>query len=251
MNGSWQCRSPVRSSTALAIPMSQPIKMAGGTLTHVYTVPLRPVDESGREGWGEASAAPLMTGETLGSLAGLAASTGYLAQKLVGAKLQQVGEIDALHDGVLYGNASARSCDETALMDLLAKREGLQLHRLLRGGAAGDDSGRFETLHVLASGDLERELEEARSLRAQGYRKWKIKVDASNTANDVRRVRVLSEALAGDVVSGDASQMLTVEEAHAIASAGVESGLSFLEQPDRVDESAAMARLHREHGLAM
>jgi L-alanine-DL-glutamate epimerase-like enolase superfamily enzyme len=232
----------------LAVPMGQPIKMAGETLTHAHTVLLRLVDESGREGWGEASAAPLMTGETLGSLA---ASAAYLAQKLVGARLQQASEIDALHDGVLYGNASARSCHETALMDLLAQREGLPLHRLLSGRATTDGGGRLEMLHMLASGDLERELEEARNLRTQGYRQWKIKLGAGDTANDVRRVQALSEALTGDVVSGDANQGLSVEAARAIARAGAASGLSFLEQPYRVGQLAKMARLHREYGLAL
>ena len=52
----------------LEVPMGSPIRMAGETLTHAHTLLVRLIDAQGREGWGEASAAPLMTGETLGSV---------------------------------------------------------------------------------------------------------------------------------------------------------------------------------------
>ena len=68
----------------LEVPMGKPIKMAGETLTHAQTLLVRLIDERGFEGWGEASAAPLMTGETLGSIA---ASTEYLVSKLVGERV--------------------------------------------------------------------------------------------------------------------------------------------------------------------
>jgi hypothetical protein len=120
----------------LEVPMSKPIKMAGETLTHAQTLLLRLIDEQGREGWGEASAAPLMTGETLGSIT---ASTGYLVSKLIGVRVTDPSAITPLQDNVLYGNASAKSCHETALMDLFAQRHGLPMYRLL----AGDIGGRF------------------------------------------------------------------------------------------------------------
>jgi L-alanine-DL-glutamate epimerase-like enolase superfamily enzyme len=232
----------------LEVPMSKPIKMAGDTITHAQTLLLRLIDDEGREGWGEASSAPLMTGETLGSIV---ASTEYLAAKLVGAQVAEPCAITALHERVLYGNASAKSCHETALMDLFAQRQGVPMYRLLAGDLMPAGSGRLEMLHMLASGELDEEMEEALALRREGYRQWKIKVGASDTANDVRRVRALCAALAGDVVSADANQCLSVAAATAIATAGAASGLSFLEQPYRIDMMDAMAQLHRASGLAM
>jgi L-Ala-D/L-Glu epimerase len=222
----------------LEVPMGTPIKMAGETITHARTLLLRLIDESGREGWGEASAAPLMTGETLGSIA---ASTEYLVSKLVGARVDAPPEVTTLQGRVLYGNASAKSCHETALMDLLAQREGVPLYRLLAGDVLPTGNGRLEMLHMLASGILDSEMEDALALRRDGYRQWKIKVGASDTANDVHRVQALCAALTGDVVSADANQSLTVEMASAIASAGAACGLAFLEQPYRVGMTEAMA----------
>ena len=232
----------------LEVPMGKPIKMAGEVITHAHTLLLRLIDDEGREGWGEAGAAPLMTGETLGSLV---ASTEYLAANLVGASVAAPATIGALHDRVLYGNASAKSCHETALMDLLAQRAGLPLYRLLAENTLPAGPARLEMLHMLASGELDAEMAEALALRREGYRQWKIKVGASDTANDVSRVRALCAALAGDVVSADANQCLSVEAGTAIAQAGMASGLSFLEQPFRTDRMDAMTKLHADSGMAL
>ena len=232
----------------LEVPMGSPIKMAGETLTHAHTLLVRLIDEDGREGWGEASAAPLMTGETLGSIA---ASTEHLVQRLLGQVIDAPASIEGLQDRVLYSNASAKSCHETALMDLFAQARGVPLYRLLAGDVPPQGPGRLEMLHMLASGDLARELEEARTLRADGYRQWKIKVGTGNVANDVARVQGLCAELRGDVVSADANTALSVADAGTIAAAGHASGLSFLEQPLPVGMMAQMAGLHRTSGLAL
>jgi L-Ala-D/L-Glu epimerase len=232
----------------LEVPMSRPIKMAGETLTHAQTLLLRLIDEQGNEGWGEASSAPLMTGETLASIA---ASTEYLVSRLMGQRVDEPGAIAALQERVLYANPSAKSCHETALMDLLAQRQGVPLYRLLAGAQAPVKDGRLEMLHMLASGDLEGEIEESRRLRRDGYRHWKIKIGSGDTAQDVRRIRAICAELQGDVVSADANQGLSVDAARQIAEAGVESGLDFLEQPFHSSMMAAMAALHQASGLRL
>jgi L-alanine-DL-glutamate epimerase-like enolase superfamily enzyme len=232
----------------LAVPMSKPIKMAGETLTHAHTLLVRLIDETGREGWGEAGSAPLMTGETLASLA---ASTEYLVAKLVGRPVEGPSAIAKLQESVLYGNTSAKSCHETALMDLFAQRAGVPLYQLLAGDCLASCTDRIEMLHMLASGDLAQELAEARRLRGEGYRQWKIKVGGGNLENDLERVRRLCEALSGDVVSADANQALSLEAAGAIAAAGARSGLSFLEQPLPAGLVAEMAALHAASGVAL
>jgi L-alanine-DL-glutamate epimerase-like enolase superfamily enzyme len=232
----------------LEVPMSQPIRMAGETLTHAQTLLVRLIDEQGNEGWGEASSAPLMTGETLASIV---ASTDYLVSRLMGQQIHGPGSIAALQERVLYANPSAKSCHETALMDLLAQREGVPLYRLLAGESKPAGDGRLEMLHMLASGDLDGEIEEARRLRQQGYRHWKIKVGSGDTAHDVRRVRAICIELAGDVVSADANQGLSVEAAAQIAESGIQSGMSFLEQPFRSSMIEAAAALHQSSGLAL
>jgi L-alanine-DL-glutamate epimerase-like enolase superfamily enzyme len=241
--------------------MSHPIKMAGETLTHAQTLLVCITDERGRTGWGEASSAPLMTGETLASIT---ASTEYLASKMVGSRIEGPQDIAVQMTRILYGNASAKACIETALMDVLAQAAGMPLYQLLaaqaqQGLQSMSTSSRLEMLHMLASGDLEREIEEARALRAGGYRQWKIKVGTGHSpeavVNDVRRVRAICAELAGDVISADANQALTVDEAAQIAKAGTPygtyRGLSFLEQPFSVGMMNEMTQLHATTGVAL
>src|SRR5690606_38728669 len=171
----------------LEVPMKEPIKMAGETLTHANTLLVRLIDEEGREGWGEASAAPLMTGETLASVT---ASTEYLIAKLLGKQIETPADIGRHQEKILYGNASAKSCIEVAIMDLLAQRRQLPLHTLLAGEKAGR-SAPLEMMHMLASGELEQELEEAARLRAAGYRHWKIKIGSLDSAQDILRIQSL------------------------------------------------------------
>jgi L-alanine-DL-glutamate epimerase-like enolase superfamily enzyme len=232
----------------LEVPMSQPIKMAGETLTHAQSLLLCLTDAQGRQGWGEASSAPLMTGETLSSIA---ASTEYLASKMLGLEIARPEAIGPLMEKILYANASAKSCIETALMDLFAQGDGLPLFQLLAGNTRPAAPARLEMLHMLASGDLDGEIEEARRLRSQGYRQWKIKVGAGVLATDVKRVKAICTELQGDVVSADANQSLSVEQAQAIAQAGVSSGMAFLEQPYRVGMMEAMSRLYADTGMAL
>jgi L-alanine-DL-glutamate epimerase-like enolase superfamily enzyme len=232
----------------LEVPMTKPIKMAGETLTHAQTLLVRLIDEQGREGWGEASSAPLMTGETLSSIA---ASAEYLISKLVGIEFSGPGAISHLQTSVLYGNASAKSCHETAMMDLFSQAKGVPLYQLLQGDVPSTGNGRLEMLHMLASGNLEGELAEAMLLRKDGYRQWKIKVGTGDVANDVKRVRAICQALAGDVVSADANQALSIADAAAIAKAGLDSGLDFLEQPFTTYMTTDMAALHRATGLPL
>jgi L-alanine-DL-glutamate epimerase-like enolase superfamily enzyme len=228
----------------LELPMDKPIKMAGEVLTHAQTLLVRITDEDGRDGWGEASSAPLMTGETLSSID---ASTQYLASRVAGDTLAGAADIPVLLDG----NPSAKSCIETALMDLLAQRAGLPLHAFLAAKDHGACTQRIEMLHMLASGDVDAELEEAGRLRREGYRQWKIKVGAGDVSGDLQRVRLLCAALKGDVVSADANQCLSVEAAHAIAAAGVAGDMTFLEQPFPAGKVDAMAALRRTSGLAL
>ena len=230
----------------LAVPMSKPIKMAGDTVTHAHTLLVRLIDEDGREGWGEASAAPLMTGETLGSIT---ASTEYLLSKLVGQHIDHPAAIAPLQESVLFGNASAKCAHETALMDLFAQRAAVPLYQLLAGNSLASCTTRIDMLHMLASGDLDQEVAEARGMRAVGVRQWKIKVGAGDLQRDLERVRRLCAELRGDVVSADANQSLSVQAASAIAAAGARGGMCFFEQPFRVGMTHEMAALHAASGM--
>lgn len=81
------------------------------------------------KGWGEASVAPLMTGETLDSLVG---SIEYLIQGCMELDWKEPKDFTGLFNRVLYANASAKSCLEMALLDLYTQTLSVPLWQFLR-----------------------------------------------------------------------------------------------------------------------
>ena len=53
---------------AISLPMKKPVKMAGETVSRADNILVRIESDNGVTGWGEAAAAPTMTGETVASM---------------------------------------------------------------------------------------------------------------------------------------------------------------------------------------
>src|SRR5213593_1741626 len=66
----------------VGLPLHKPVAMAGATVARADNILVRIEAEDGCVGWGEAAAAPTMTGDTLGGL--VAAVRNHLGPLLVG-----------------------------------------------------------------------------------------------------------------------------------------------------------------------
>jgi L-alanine-DL-glutamate epimerase-like enolase superfamily enzyme len=53
---------------AVRLPMKKPVQMAGETVAQAENVFVRVESDAGAVGWGEAAAAPTMTGETIAGM---------------------------------------------------------------------------------------------------------------------------------------------------------------------------------------
>ena len=69
---------------AVAIPLKMPIKMSGILIETCDNLVVKVTDSDGNIGWGEASSAPTMTGETV---EGLVAATKFMADRLKGTEV--------------------------------------------------------------------------------------------------------------------------------------------------------------------
>lgn len=230
----------IKSATLfpLSIPLRAPMKMSGETVTHANTLLLRLIDGEGREGWGETSAAPLMTGETLGSVL---ANTAYLLSAVKEVSWEDPCAIGAIQSRFLYANSSAKSCVELALLDLFAQAKGepaWSLLRKVRCIASLALPGPLPVMRMLG-GSFETELADARALRDQGFRHWKIKVGVYDLNTDLQRVAAICAALEGDTISADANGAFTLEQAVAFCRSDLASRLSFVEQPIAAGHSIA------------
>ena len=222
----------------LSIPLIEPIKMANDVIVDAKTVLLCLADEEGRQGWGEASVAPLMTGETLESLL---ASVKYLVQKARAIEWGDPKDFSKLFDAILYGNPSAKSCLEMALLDLYTQKNSIALWRYLRSSTVGlalPEVTEIPLLRMLG-GSPEKELADAKSFRKAGFKHWKIKVGSLTLDKDLDRVQAISEILEGDVISVDANGAMSLEEAVQFCTSKAASKLSFVEQLIHADSCLA------------
>ena len=213
----------------LSIPLIEPIKMAKEVIVDAKTVLLCLHDEEGRQGWGEASVAPLMTGETLESLM---ASVRYLVEKARAIEWHEPKNFAKACDAILYGNPSAKSCLEMALLDLYTQKNSIALWKYLRSSTAGitvPEAKEIPLLRMLG-GTLEKEMADAKLFREAGFKHWKIKVGSLTLDEDLHRVEVLSELLQGDVISVDANGAMSLEDAVRFCASKAASKLSFAEQ---------------------
>src|ERR1043165_1470947 len=97
-------------------------------------------------------------------------------------------------------------------------------------------------LSVIGGGDLEGDLKDAEKKKAGGFTAYKIKVGIDNAANDAVRTRAVCKTLgAGLLISADANQGYSTEQAIEYARAVQGCGLDFFEQPVGAADLAGMA----------
>ena len=222
----------------LSIPLIEPIKMAKELIVDAKTVLLCLTDDEGRQGWGEASVAPLMTGETLDSLL---ASVKYLVESARAIDWSDPALFSTSCDAILYGNPSAKSCLEMALLDLYTQKKSIPLWKYLRtltSDAVTSAPADLPLLRMLG-GSLEKEMADAKSFREAGFKHWKIKIGSLSLEEDLHRVKLLSDLLEGDVISVDANGAMSLDNAIRFCESTQASKLSFAEQLIHADSPLA------------
>src|SRR5215475_10403280 len=193
---------------AVSLPMKKPVVMAGVEIRQADNVLVRIEADDGIIGWGEAASAPTMTGETVESMM---AAIGYLTAAI-----------------------------EMALHDLVGRATGQPAYALL----GGKQRSRMPILGVIGTGELASDLREAERQKAEGYTAFKIKVGIDKPLVDSERTRRVCAVLGADaLISSDANQGWSSEEAMQYVRAVAGAGLDFFEQPVLADDIAGMAAI--------
>lgn len=221
----------------VGLPMTKPVIMAGEEVRRAENVLVKIAADDGRIGWGEAASAPVMTGETLESLV---ASVQQLTPALIGRDPRDIdGAMRAMH-GRLYGNNGAKAAVEIALLDLAAQDAQCPLRALL----GKQQRKRMPLLGVIGGGDLDGDLSDAAKKKAGGFTAFKIKVGVDTPEADAQRTRAICELLGREgVISADANQGFSRDEALAYVRAVEGSGLTFFEQPLAAHDLDGMTRV--------
>lgn len=225
------------SVARIATPLHTPFVTALRRAVAVSSVIVRLTDEDGQVGFGEAPEVWRVTGE---SIAGITACVlGPLAEVLLAWEPDQ--PLDLLSgslDDAVVGNFGAKAACETAATDLIARRAGRSVHRLL--GAVTSSI----VTDVTVAADALPETTAGRT--AEGFRHLKVKVGLD--PGDVDRVRRIHDEASLPVrIRIDANQSWDFDTAVAAVTSWIDAGvdLEFIEQPLPRWDLAGHARLRR------
>lgn len=219
------------------LPLKKPLVMSTYRIDSGPVLFVRIRARDGMEGWGEAAASPVMSGETLTGMA--AAVREMIAPQLIG---REVADRSAACAGIrraMYGNRGALAAVDMALLDLAARMAGVPAVDLL-GGALRRS---VEPLWLIGgTGQAERDVADALALHAQGVRRFKLKVGLTSVDAEAETVGRLRAALGEDcLIAADANMGWDVQSALRFTRAAAPFGLAFLEQPTPAGDLARLA----------
>ena len=217
----------IRSVTPLwiSLPLTEPLKLANHVITTADNLLVRIEDTDGNVGWGEASSAPTMTGETP---EGMIAAVKFMLPRIEGMEVEDVAGFGGRIDGLMYGNAAAKSALDMAVYDLTGKRQKKPVAELL-GGIVRE---KIPVLWMLAANKLQPDVAAAQRMAAEGFVAYKVKIGSATPEADLERATAVRAVLgAGAHISADANQGYSREAALRFAQGAEAAGLDFVEQP--------------------
>ena len=107
---------------------------------------------------------------------------------------------------------------------------------------ANKKRSRLPLLGVVAGGDFDGDLRDAEKKKAEGVIAYKIKVGIDTPENDAARTRAICQTLgSGLLISADANQGYSTDDAIKYVRAVEGCGLDFFEQPVEAHDLAGMA----------
>ncbi|NKC34260.1 mandelate racemase/muconate lactonizing enzyme family protein [Falsiroseomonas selenitidurans] len=225
----------------LRLELRAPMRLASETITHAETLLVRARDDAGLEGWGEASAAPTMTGEVLPGMAHVL--THHLAPALTASAGLTVMEAITSMARAIRGNTGAKAAAEIALLDLLARRASLSFGAFLGVPLRSE----APALLMIGGGEAHQAITAAQAGWAAGYRHFKLKVGLQQVGADADTVRALRAALGPAAhIAADANMAWAVPQALDFARRVGPGVLDYLEQPVADDDLPGMAVVQAE-----
>ena len=230
----------------LELPLTKVVLMSGVRVTHGEMLLIRIETTGGDVGWGEASSAPTMTGDTLPGMTAAVEQT--LAPLLAGQDALKRAMLVRNCKQALRANYSTVAAVDMALLDLLGRHFGMPVCELL-GGALRD---RMETMAVLGGKAIADDLAEAQTKFREGYRFFKLKVGAKPIASDIQCALELRKTLGPGVrLCADANMGLEFDAALEFVTAVAGADWFFLEQPFGKHDIARAAELARLSPVAL
>lgn len=230
----------------VALPLKKPVVMAGERVERSQSLLVRVEAANGLVGWGEASAAPLMTGDVLPGM--VAAVNDHLAPLVRGQDALARAGLARRCSGALLHNTGAKCALDMAVNDLVGRHLGVTLADLF-GGALREE---LEPMYLLGNPKVEDDIAEAAGKAGEGWRFFKLKIGIKPPAEEAAAAIAVRRHL-GDAVAlcADANMGMSFADARAFAQRAREANLLFMEQPLKAEDFEGMAALARESPIPL
>jgi muconate cycloisomerase len=165
----------------------------------------------------------------------------YFTPLLLGKPASFIHQAMALLDKNIKGNYIAKSGIETALLDAQGKRLGVSVSTLL-GGAMSDT---LPVLWTLASGDTNKDIEEAEMYLANGrHNTFKLKIGYQDFNKSIIHVSAIKKAMGNRAkITVDVNQAWSESTAKQGIAKLQEAGIDLIEQPIAKENFDGLARL--------
>jgi muconate cycloisomerase len=165
----------------------------------------------------------------------------YFTPLLLGKNATNINSAMTILDKHIKGNRIVKSGIETALLDAQGKRLGVSVSTLL-GGALSDT---LPVLWTLASGDTQKDIEEAEMYLANGrHNVFKLKIGWQLPSIAIAHVAAIKKALGNRAkVTVDVNQAWDESTAKNSIAAFQDAGIDLIEQPIAKENIEGLARL--------
>ena len=222
----------------LNIPLKKPFKIAFETLEAYRGVIVKICTEEFC-GYGEASPAPRITGDTVDSVV---STLKKFKPILIGRDPTKIGGIMDDLNKLILGAPSAKAAIDFALFDLLAQRLNSPLKDIL-----GGKKERIETSLTVDIGDVEYTINQAQKLLDKGARVLKVKIGL-NPEEDIKRIKALRE-LSDVKIRVDGNQGYSLKRAIKVLREIEKYDIEFAEQPIPAKEIDNLRILRESVGI--
>ncbi|MDK0523252.1 dipeptide epimerase [Streptomyces sp. ML-6] len=217
------------------LDLAEPLRISRSTMAAREAVWLT-VEHEGRHGHGEA-----VTSVYYGLDAAALERLLHARSRWLARFPDPESALEALRTGERTAAPPAvTSAVESALLDLVGKRAGVPVHRLLGSRGAPPGAATARTIGIVAP---ERARAQAARLVRDGFSVLKLKAGAPDPGEDLARVRAVRAAAPGTRLLLDPNGAWTVREAERLLPLFAELGVEAVEQPLAPGDPEALARL--------
>lgn len=210
----------------IQIPLVTPFKTALRTVDAVNDIVVRITADDGTQGFGEAPATAVITGDTKGSI--VTAIRDFIAPAITGMEIEDIDGIMRKMQKAIVKNTSAKAAVDMAVYDLYAKNLKQPLYKVL-----GGNQDTIETDITISVNSIEEMVKDSLRGVEQGFGILKVKVGKEGL-KDVERIAAIRQAVGKDIVIRvDANQGWEPKTAVRIIRAMEDKGLDIdlVEQP--------------------